>query len=128
MKRTKEQFIDEVLFTYEDFIYDISTDRICICGVAEHSLAVESWLAEQFSISDLINDTQKIIQYASECLIVKSSTNSKDDDYVEVLVRDLASMYRNCFRMKKIPYGEKMAEGSGKWIPLAEFMEQEQKG
>lgn len=128
MKRTKEQFIDEVLFTYEDFVYDIVSDRICICGVAEHSLVIESWLAEQFSVSDLINDTQKIIQYASECLIVKSSTNSKDDSYVEVLVRDLASVYRNCFRMKQIPCGEKMAEGSGTWVPLAEFMEREEKG
>ena len=127
MKRTKEQFIDEILFIkYSNFIYDIVTDRICLCDIAEHSLALESWLAEQFKIRDLIENPEEIIRYASECLIAKSNTNSDDDNYVATLTMDLIQIYKKMVNPSKASIlDDKLAASSHlKWIPLTTLMEQ----
>lgn len=125
MKRTKEQFIEEVLIKkYRNFIYDIAADTICICDLAEHSLAIESWLAAQFTLNDLLLNTKEIIRYANECLIIGSDVNGNDDGYVVTLIEDLVHLYKNILHRD-----ENLAVAPHlKWVPLTTFMEQEQNG
>lgn len=57
---------------------------------------MESWLAAQFTLDDLQN-TEEIIRYANECLIIGSDVNGNDDSYVVTLIEDLAHFYTSVF-------------------------------